>query len=132
MDENKEVAERTDQTHRPPRLSVVLASEAPVGVLLRRGPTKVVRVVIWDRAKDKFKPGPWFTGRICPERSDISPDGPAHDLLRDGRSGMGYPCDAGNVDCDFRTAVIESGCALGTRRHVGRRRNVHFQRFLLA
>ena len=75
MDENKEVAERTDQTHRPPRLSVLLASEAPVGVVLRRGPTKVVRVVIWDRENDKFKPGAWFHGRIYPERSDISPDG---------------------------------------------------------
>jgi hypothetical protein len=75
MGENMEVAERTDQTHRPPRLSVLLASEASVGVVLRRGPTKVVRVVIWDRENDKFKPGAWFQGRIYPERSDISPDG---------------------------------------------------------
>jgi hypothetical protein len=75
MGEDKDLAVRTDRAHRPPRLSVLLASEAPVGVVLRRGPTKVVRVVIWDRANDEFKPGPWFKGRIFPERSDISPDG---------------------------------------------------------
>ena len=65
----------SDPTRCPPRLSVLLASEAPVGVLLRRGPTKLVRLVIWDRAKDEFKPGPWFKGRIYADRSDISPDG---------------------------------------------------------
>lgn len=75
MDENEKVAERTDQTRRPPRLSVLLASEAPVGVVLRRGPTKLVRIVIWNRANDKFKPGQWFKGRIFGDRSDISPDG---------------------------------------------------------
>jgi hypothetical protein len=31
--------------------------------------------VIWDRTKDKFKPGSWFKGRIFADRSDISPDG---------------------------------------------------------
>jgi hypothetical protein len=31
--------------------------------------------VIWDRAEDKFKSGPWFSGRIFADRSDISPDG---------------------------------------------------------
>ena len=75
VDENEGVAERTDQTRRPPRLSVLLASEAPVGVVLRRGPTKLVRVVIWDRVNDTFKPGPWFNGRIFADCSDISPDG---------------------------------------------------------
>ena len=75
MDENERVAERTDQTRRPPSLSVLLASEAPIGVVLRRGPTKLVRIVIWNRANDKFKPGQWFKGRIFGERSDISPDG---------------------------------------------------------
>lgn len=46
-----------------------------MGVVLRRGPTKLVRLVMWDRATDKFKPGPWFRGRIFAERSDVSPDG---------------------------------------------------------
>ncbi len=64
-----------DQHRHPPRLSVLLASEAPIGLVLRRGPTNLVRVVVWDRAKDKFKPGPWFKGRIFADRSGLSPDG---------------------------------------------------------
>jgi hypothetical protein len=46
-----------------------------VGVVLRRGPSKVVQLVIWDRTKDKFKPSSRFRGRIYPDRSDLSPDG---------------------------------------------------------
>jgi hypothetical protein len=75
MGENGDVAEKTNQIRSTPRLSVLLASEAPVGVVLRRGPSKLVRLVIWDRSNDKFKPGPWFRGRIFADRSDISPDG---------------------------------------------------------
>ena len=59
----------------PPRLAVLLASESPVGVIFRRGPTKLVRVVIWNRTNDKYKLGPWFQGRIFADRSDLSPDG---------------------------------------------------------
>src|SRR5438105_3556806 len=65
---------RVEQNRRPPRLSVLLAPEAPIGVVLRRGPTEHVRVVIWNRARDKFKPGQWFRGRIFADRSDVSPD----------------------------------------------------------
>jgi len=46
-----------------------------VGVGFRRGPTKLVRAVMWDRASDTFQPGSWFKGRIFPDRSDLSPDG---------------------------------------------------------
>lgn len=59
----------------PPRLSVLLASEAPVGVVFRRGPSKFVRVILWDRKRDKFKSGQWFKGRIYAAESDLSPDG---------------------------------------------------------
>lgn len=58
-----------------PRLSVLLASEAPVGVVFRRGPTKTFRLFIWDRAADEFRPGQWFKGRIYADQSDVSPDG---------------------------------------------------------
>jgi hypothetical protein len=72
--EDKDVA-RKKPNPCPPRLSVLLASDAPVGVVLRRGPSKLVQLVIWDRASDKFKPGQCFRGRIYAERSDLSPDG---------------------------------------------------------
>jgi hypothetical protein len=58
-----------------PRLSVLLASEAPVGIIFRRGPSKRVHVILWDRKHDRFKPGSWFQGRIYPDQSDVSPDG---------------------------------------------------------
>jgi len=46
-----------------------------VGIVFRRGPSKLVRIILWDRAADKFTPGQWFKGKIYPDRSDISPDG---------------------------------------------------------
>jgi hypothetical protein len=54
---------------------VLLASDAPVGVVFRRGPSKLTRVVLWNRETDKFTPGQWFKGKIYADRSDISPDG---------------------------------------------------------
>jgi hypothetical protein len=53
----------------------LLASDAPVGVVFRRGPSKLVRIILWDRDTDKFTPGQWFKGTIYPDPSDISPDG---------------------------------------------------------
>ena len=59
----------------PPRLQLLLASAAPVGLVLRRGPSRVVRVILWRRDRDEFEPGQWFRGRLFADRSDISPDG---------------------------------------------------------
>ena len=59
----------------PPRLSVLLASEAPVGVVFRRGPTKLFQIVAWDRERDTFEFGQRFKSTIYPDRSDLSPDG---------------------------------------------------------
>ncbi len=54
---------------------VLLARQANVGVILRRGPTKWFHVTLWDTQKDAFEGGQWFRGRIYPERCDVSPDG---------------------------------------------------------
>jgi hypothetical protein len=59
----------------PARLHVLLASQAPVGVVLRRGPSNAVCSVLWDRKRDKFQVGQWLRARIYERRSDISPDG---------------------------------------------------------
>lgn len=59
----------------PPRLSVLLAAQAPTGVVFRRGPSRIVRVIHWDRTNDEFRHGATFKGRIYVDRSDISPDG---------------------------------------------------------
>lgn len=58
-----------------PRLSALLAARAPTGVVFRRGPSRIVRVIHWDRTNDEFTHGATFKGRIYADRSDISPDG---------------------------------------------------------
>lgn len=55
------------------RLSVCIAREAPVAVILRRGPSKWVRLIRWDMETDTFEPGQWLHGRI--PQCDLSPDG---------------------------------------------------------
>ncbi len=57
------------------RLYVLMAREAPVAAILRRGPRKLWRVVRWDTERDEFQRGQWFRGSLYPERSDVSPDG---------------------------------------------------------
>jgi len=57
------------------RLHVVMAREAPYGVVFRRGPAKTVCTVGWDRKKDTFQLGQWLRGRIYERRADLSPDG---------------------------------------------------------
>jgi hypothetical protein len=54
---------------------VLLAKAAPVGVILRRGPTRWWHVTLWDTKRDAFESGQWFHGRIYPEKCDVSPDG---------------------------------------------------------
>lgn len=59
----------------PARLHILLAHQSPQALILRRGPSKQVAIIGWDRAKDHFTVGQWLKGRIYPDRSDISPDG---------------------------------------------------------
>ncbi len=59
----------------PPRLHVLLARRARVGVVLRRGPSRSVCAIGWDRERDTFEVGQWLRGRIYERRSDLSPDG---------------------------------------------------------
>ncbi|CAN5740194.1 hypothetical protein BH11MYX2_BH11MYX2_18510 [soil metagenome] len=58
-----------------PRLHVLLARNADVGVVIRRGPSKEVASILWNRATDTFSLGQWLKGRIYERRSDLSPDG---------------------------------------------------------
>lgn len=59
----------------PARLHVLMASEAPLAVILRRGPSKQVCTVLWNRKDDTFQLGQWLKGRIYERCSDLSPDG---------------------------------------------------------
>jgi hypothetical protein len=59
----------------PARLHALLASEAPVGVVFRRGPANTVCSILWNRERDEFQVGQWLRARLYERRSDISPDG---------------------------------------------------------
>jgi hypothetical protein len=59
----------------PARLFVLLARDAPVGVILRRGPSDWVQMIHWDKKRDVFTPGQWFHGRIYEHRCDLSLSG---------------------------------------------------------
>jgi len=62
-------------THFAPRIHVLLASDAPVGLVIRRGPSRCVATLLWNRKTDEFQMGQWLKGRIYERRSDLSPDG---------------------------------------------------------
>ncbi len=55
------------------RLSVLIAANAPVAVILRRGPKRHFRLILWDLATDTFELGQWMKGQIA--LCDVAPDG---------------------------------------------------------
>jgi hypothetical protein len=57
------------------RLFVIPARDAPVAVILRRGPSRWYHVIRWDTQHDQFTHGAWIKGRIYEEKCDVSPDG---------------------------------------------------------
>ncbi|PRP92103.1 hypothetical protein ENSA5_51430 [Enhygromyxa salina] len=59
----------------PPRIHVLLARSSDLGLVLRRGPSKSVCTLLWNRRRDTFELGQWLRGRIYERRCDLSPDG---------------------------------------------------------
>jgi hypothetical protein len=59
----------------PARVHPILARKSDEAVIIRRGPSKAVCTMLWDRRKDTFKLGQWLRGRIYERRCDLSPDG---------------------------------------------------------
>jgi hypothetical protein len=57
------------------RLFVLLARNAPFGVIFRRGPSNQVLLIKWDIERDTFEYGQWLRGRIYERRCDLSPEG---------------------------------------------------------
>lgn len=58
-----------------PRLNFIFAKEAPIALVLRRGPTKWTQIIRWHTDSDKFEEGHWFHGKIYSERCSLSPNG---------------------------------------------------------
>lgn len=59
----------------PPRLFVIVASDADEAVIFRKGPASWYHIVRWNTRDDEFDHGAWFKGRIYPEKCDLSPNG---------------------------------------------------------
>lgn len=57
------------------RIHVLLARDVPTAVVIRRGPSKRVATLLWNRETDEFQLGQWLKGRIYARRCDLSPDG---------------------------------------------------------
>lgn len=59
----------------PARVHVILARESSSAIIIRRGPSKRVCTIGWDRKTDRFTTGQWLKGRIYERRCDLTPDG---------------------------------------------------------
>ncbi|MEX1365134.1 MAG: hypothetical protein AB1Z98_18540 [Nannocystaceae bacterium] len=57
------------------RLYAILARSSSTAVVFRRGPSKRVLLLTWDRINDRFEAGQWLSGRIYERRCDLSPSG---------------------------------------------------------
>ncbi len=62
-------------TQFPARVHVIFARAADYAIVLRRGPSKSVCTIGWNRKNDHFEIGQWLHGRIDERSSDLSPDG---------------------------------------------------------
>jgi hypothetical protein len=65
----------TEEIKSQVRLYSILAREAPLAVVFRRGPSKRVLLVLWRTDTDQFYQGQWLKGRIYERRCDLSPSG---------------------------------------------------------
>lgn len=59
----------------PARVTGIVAREAPVAVLFRRGPSRQVLQLLWNLKTDEITPGQWLKARVNEEQADLSPDG---------------------------------------------------------
>jgi hypothetical protein len=56
------------------RLHLYFARDVPKAVILRQGPTRQFRMILWDRRDDSFEDGQWTKQKVYPERCAVSPD----------------------------------------------------------
>lgn len=59
----------------PARLFVLLARQASIGVILRRGRSDWVQMIKWHTDSDTFEEGQWLRGEVEEYFGDLSPDG---------------------------------------------------------
>jgi hypothetical protein len=57
------------------RLHLFFAQEAPLAVILRQGPSKLFRMILWHTDSNRFEDGQWLKQKVYVEWCDLSPDG---------------------------------------------------------
>ena len=57
------------------RLYLFFATENDRAVILRQGPSKQFRMILWNRDTDTFEDGQWIRKKVYTERCALSPDG---------------------------------------------------------
>ncbi len=70
-----------------PRLHLLAAREAPVVVILRRGPSKRYHTIKYNTDTDRVEHGSWFAGKLYHFRCDLSHDGKRMVYLAMGAKG---------------------------------------------
>lgn len=56
-------------------LSLIHARDAEVSVILRRGPSRYVRCILWDRMTNHFEDGQWLHASVHASSFSLSPNG---------------------------------------------------------
>jgi len=57
------------------RLHLFFARDVPRAVILRQGPSKVYRMILWNTDNDIFEDGQWLRHKVYHERCSLSSDG---------------------------------------------------------
>ncbi len=57
------------------RLHLFFATENDRAVIVRQGPSKHYRMILWHRDTDTFEDGQWLKQRVYIDRCDLAPDG---------------------------------------------------------
>lgn len=88
----------------PARIHLLVAREAPIVVVIRRKPSRLVHILRWNTKTDEFEAGSWFSGRIYAMRSDVSFDGRYMVYLAMGTTGETW---TGVCQLPFLRTVID-------------------------
>ncbi|WP_371226314.1 hypothetical protein [Roseovarius sp. 2305UL8-3] len=57
------------------RLHLFFAKDNDRAVILRQGPSKLFRMILWYRDSDRFEDGQWLKHKVYVDRCSLSPDG---------------------------------------------------------
>ena len=94
----------------PARIHLLPAAMAPIVVVIRRKPSKLFHIIRVDTVTGKYEQGTWFTGKLYPQRCDISFDGEWLVYLAMGASGKTW----NGISQVPRLTCVAEGENLGT------------------